>query len=493
MGFRTVYGNTVSEDGWKMVDTGSCVWSTIPGTNVNIQLRQGVPSTIMLAFAAEFNKRIEPLRDTDTAGWTLTNSVGTSNHLSGTAMDLNWDSHPFHVPGTFNNKLPELRRLLDEFEGTIFWGGDWSNPIDEMHFQMGFPEGDERSTDFANRLTGGNPAPAVEVSSLSGTDANAAAIISEGRRRGITDEGIRIALATALVESGLRMYANSSVPESLSILHDAVGSDHDSLGLFQQRCPMWGSADVLMNPALSAGLFYAQLVKLDYNGPDSPGSYAQAVQRSAFPDRYDEHYADASALFDRLAGAATVTVSSTTSSGVFMALTDAEQRELLELARQQSGYRRVSRSPLRHVGEGASDTATGFDLNVDGSVHVLLVQALAKLGDPDSLNLLREVANCDPARYADRTHDRLLAQAILNEISQSAPVGTAPATGVTPGVTATPVVEYAPAPQVEVIAASPVTASVSSIPATGLYGELIGLRNQIRDITSTVNTITEGN
>jgi hypothetical protein len=48
-------------------------------------------------------------------------------------------------------------------------------------------------------------------------------------------------------------------------------------------------------------LFFQRLKRLDYNGGDSPGSYAQAVQQSAYPDRYDERMDDAQALYDRLA------------------------------------------------------------------------------------------------------------------------------------------------------------------------------------------------
>jgi N-acetyl-anhydromuramyl-L-alanine amidase AmpD len=57
-----------------------------------------------------------------------------------------------------------------------------------------------------------------------------------------------------------------------------------------------------MDPTSSAGLFYDRLAKLDYNGPDSPGSYAQAIQQSAFPDRYDQRWGDATDLYNRLAG-----------------------------------------------------------------------------------------------------------------------------------------------------------------------------------------------
>ncbi len=144
-------------------------------------------------------------------------------------------------------------------------------------------------------------------------DDYARAVIAEGKRRGITERGIVIALATCLVESNLTMYANSKVPESLALPHDAVGSDGLSVGLFQQQVRddgngwWWGDAATCMDPTKSAGLFYDRLAKLDYNGPNSPGSYAQAVQQSAFPDRYDQRMGDAQAIYNRLAGAPPVT------------------------------------------------------------------------------------------------------------------------------------------------------------------------------------------
>jgi N-acetyl-anhydromuramyl-L-alanine amidase AmpD len=140
------------------------------------------------------------------------------------------------------------------------------------------------------------------------TDDYARAIIAEGQRRGITPRGIMIALATGLVESNIQVYANSKVPESLAIPHDAVGSDGFSVGIFQQQVVMgsggwwWGPASVCMDPTSSAGLFYDRLAKLDYNGANSPGSYAQAIQQSVFPDRYDQRWGDATDLYNRLAG-----------------------------------------------------------------------------------------------------------------------------------------------------------------------------------------------
>lgn len=130
-----------SENGWRPAKVGaeSLVWLTVPGTSVNLQIQKGWPAKVLAALAADFNAYIEPLRDRDSASYTPTNSVATSNHLNGTAMDLNWDSHPFHAKGTFNaNQMRTIRELLDFYEGTIFWAGDWKSPIDEMHWQMGY-------------------------------------------------------------------------------------------------------------------------------------------------------------------------------------------------------------------------------------------------------------------------------------------------------------------------------------------------------------------
>lgn len=127
----------------------------------------------------------------------------------------------------------------------------------------------------------------------------AAAVVVKGEEMGLGENAWVIAIATTLVESGLKMYANTNVPESFDRYHDedwynpptgAVGSDHLSVGLFQQQT-FWGPLDVLMDPDGSAGLFYDKLKDLDWQGADTDvkkGILAQTVQVSAFPDRYAE-------------------------------------------------------------------------------------------------------------------------------------------------------------------------------------------------------------
>lgn len=97
---------------------------------------------------------------------------------------------------------------------------------------------------------------------------NAKLIADIGKQRGMSDEDIQIALATALAESGLR-----------NLNH----GDRDSVGLFQQRTSQgWGSVQQIMDPNYSAGKFYDTLKGTSRGA--TPWQTAQNVQRSAFAD-----------------------------------------------------------------------------------------------------------------------------------------------------------------------------------------------------------------
>jgi Peptidase_C39 like family len=133
-------------------------------------------------------------------------------------------------------------------------------------------------------------------------DGIAIAIIHEGQRRGISPKGIQITLSCGLVESNLTMYANEADAESLGFPYDAMGYDHNSVGVFQQRAEWWGTCQQRMDAAASASMFYDGLNAYDYNSDEhSPGWYAQQVQQSAYPDRYDERFPDAVELYEHLA------------------------------------------------------------------------------------------------------------------------------------------------------------------------------------------------
>jgi murein DD-endopeptidase MepM/ murein hydrolase activator NlpD len=144
---------------------------------------------------------------------------------------------------------------------------------------------------------------------------HAATIATIGSRTpGVGREGVRIALMAALTESSLRMLANTSAwPESAHFPNDGNGGDHDSLGLFQMR-PLagWGTVAQLMSSTYQARAFFG-----GDNGPNRgsprglldipgwrhlpPGAAAQAVEVSAFPDRYAQFEPVADAIITALA------------------------------------------------------------------------------------------------------------------------------------------------------------------------------------------------
>ncbi|KAL9937222.1 hypothetical protein V8E36_003631 [Tilletia maclaganii] len=92
------------------------------------------------------------------------------------------------------------------------------------------------------------------------------------------------AVATAITESALYNYANSKVPASLNYPHDKVGSDHDS------------NLAADMDPAGSTRQFLAEMVRISGWQTMAPGTLAQKVQRSAYPDRYATHVSQARQL-----------------------------------------------------------------------------------------------------------------------------------------------------------------------------------------------------
>ncbi len=165
--------------------------------------------------------------------------------------------------------------------------------------------------------------------------ANIGAIIGIAKTYDMGQRGALIGLMTAITESHIQNYANSGIPVSkqnpdwLALPQPRpLGNDHDSVGIMQQRVSTgWStfgngpSQEVtwqLMDPAYAAQAFFGSppgsklpaglkqpsaLRKGVLNKPNwqtrDPGEVAQSVQVSAFPDRYNQHRAEAQALIDK--------------------------------------------------------------------------------------------------------------------------------------------------------------------------------------------------
>ncbi|MBV8949732.1 MAG: hypothetical protein JOZ99_02570 [Actinobacteria bacterium] len=118
--------------------------------------------------------------------------------------------------------------------------------------------------------------------------ANATTIAAVGKRLGMPDHAVTVALAAALQESRLR---------------NLPGGDRDSLGLFQQRPSQgWGSSAQLMQPPYAAAAFYRALAKVPDWAGMSVTEAAQAVQRSSAPNAYARWESDARTLAIAMTG-----------------------------------------------------------------------------------------------------------------------------------------------------------------------------------------------
>ena len=115
---------------------------------------------------------------------------------------------------------------------------------------------------------------------------NVEAIAAVARERGLPRRAIVIALATAQQESRLR---------------NLDYGDRDSLGLFQQRPSQgWGTPAQVTDPAYAAGEFYERLVQVPGWRRSRLTEVAQSVQRSGFPELYQQWEPMARALTSSL-------------------------------------------------------------------------------------------------------------------------------------------------------------------------------------------------
>ena len=115
-------------------------------------------------------------------------------------------------------------------------------------------------------------------------------ITQTARERGLVRRAAVIAVTTAIVESTLHNYTSAT--------------DHDSLGLFQQR-GSWGSAQQRTDAAWATNAFLDKMLRLYSDGSwqSTPiGEVCQEVQVSAYPDRYQVQAGDAAKIVDAVWG-----------------------------------------------------------------------------------------------------------------------------------------------------------------------------------------------
>ncbi|MFC7546022.1 tachylectin-related carbohydrate-binding protein [Plantactinospora sp. GCM10030261] len=113
-------------------------------------------------------------------------------------------------------------------------------------------------------------------------------VVQAVQARGLDQRAAVIAVTTTIVESTIQ-----NVAEEV---------DHDSLGLFQQRAS-WGSRSQRLDPTWATNAFLNKMVSIYPNNSwlSKPiGEVCQAVQVSAYPDRYQGQAADAKIIVEAI-------------------------------------------------------------------------------------------------------------------------------------------------------------------------------------------------
>ena len=143
----------LTENGWPMVNANKTVSVQVVPAAKKVPLLRGDVATILNAWIILYNREVEPIQS-QVWGWSPDNDVPNSNHMSGTAIDINAPLYPWGKRVMNAVTKSKVRSLLAKFNGVIFWGADWGR-ADEMHYQIGLSPNDSRVRALAEKLNNG--------------------------------------------------------------------------------------------------------------------------------------------------------------------------------------------------------------------------------------------------------------------------------------------------------------------------------------------------
>jgi hypothetical protein len=132
-----------SYNGWERIptrDTGLLTQITVAGKSAWV--RKEPVSTVLNYVAWQFHERVEAVltfsgHRTDDEN-NASNGHRSSNHMSGTAIDLNGFKHPYKQPHGFSvEQVREIDTICAETSATVYWGGYFGGGLtDGMHFEI---------------------------------------------------------------------------------------------------------------------------------------------------------------------------------------------------------------------------------------------------------------------------------------------------------------------------------------------------------------------
>lgn len=476
MSFRTVNGSTHTEDGWRCCNSDECDIVRIPGLYLTetAPLRRGAPLVILGAWLYWYDRNVEEITSS-VWGWSESNDVlgawGAnmgSNHLSGTAVDVNAPKYPWGSYTMPADKIAKVEQGLQLFGGAVSWGRVWDKP-DEMHYQMAWPEGDPRNDQLAQKLLDGylgiyKPAPANDAPlpgpALPADDAAADAVAVLATAAGISQAKAAEILPT--MQQGLALAQCTTVNRiAMFIAQTCWEADHYNTteeyggGSGQPYYPYCGRTWIQItwqsNYAKFGQWCVAQGLITDPNQfVNNPGSLAdlrwagigaawfwitphgghnlinddcdrgdlEAVTYTINGGYNGLDYPNGGrrALWNQALaqGDALLTLTTNGDEDEMAGWTPELVDRAMVLLENQAGVRRPSRSRLRWPHQGDVDTCAGFAWNADGFGHEASVERLAVgYGDSWAIANLYAVINTDEP---DRQGDIELAKRILAKV-----------------------------------------------------------------------------
>jgi len=192
---------SVTQNGFKRLarkDESKLVY--IKGGSLRTQVLKGDVATVLGWFVREFNATVEKI-DLTLFGWRSieTNlTVGgssDSNHVSGTALDINGARHPWEqrvgktlASGFSATQVARIRLLQHACSGVVHWGGDYNPRFrDWMHFDVRASSSQLKAA--AKKLRGGTvrTTAAVNVRMGASTTSKVDRVIPKGFRFNYND------------------------------------------------------------------------------------------------------------------------------------------------------------------------------------------------------------------------------------------------------------------------------------------------------------------
>lgn len=131
----------VTMNGYTRIDTLDPRLALVDVAGHATRLLGGPVARVLVEVGRRFHAEVEPVATFN--GWRNASlnagsgGIPNSNHLSGTAVDINGYRHPRYRHGTFSAaQVAAIRRILADLGGVVRWGGDWGSQVDEMHFEV---------------------------------------------------------------------------------------------------------------------------------------------------------------------------------------------------------------------------------------------------------------------------------------------------------------------------------------------------------------------